>query len=104
MFLTSNEKGVMATKYHTCLLCDSLGMKGVDSVLKRVVGALDAPRTLLYLSVYDEHRASRFDAPQPPRSLWLAIVQWEQMTLQVIVLILRQWSVKLMCWSVGSLG
>ena len=49
-FLTFDEKGVMATKYHTRLLTGGLSVKGVDVVLKWTVGALDGPTTLLLFS------------------------------------------------------
>ena len=53
VFLTSDEKGVMATKYHTRLIISGLDIKGVDAILKCVASALDAPTWLLYLGLYE---------------------------------------------------
>ena len=61
MFRTSDEKRVMATKYHTGLLTYGFDMKGVDVALKWATSALDAPTTLLYLALYEQHTTSRFD-------------------------------------------
>ena len=64
VFLTSDAKGVMAIKYCTHLLTDSLDMKGVDDVLRWESSALHTPTPLLYLAPYEQHTVSRFDVSE----------------------------------------